>query len=168
MPRNCSVCASKEAQKINELLFSGTTFREITRVTGISKSSLYRHRQHLPPQAVKAAERVKAEEIAAITTGDTDILSQAKDLGSRAARLLNECENDKDRKHEIAAMREARGLLELQGRLMGAFSPDTAVQVNIDNRSITTSPEWPILMRVLAAHPEIKAELSTAIAEAGL
>ena len=168
MTKPCSICASKQAQKINELLLNGTSLRKIAKITERSLSSLYRHRQHLPVSAVKAAERVKAEEVAAITTGDTDILSQAKDLGSRAARLLRECEADKDRKHEIAAMREARGLLELQGRLMGAFSPDTAVQVNIDNRSITTTAEWPVLMRVLNRHPEIRDELTTAIQEAGI
>jgi hypothetical protein len=156
------------AEKVNELMLNGTTYREISRITGHSKSTLYRHRQHLPVPAIKAAERLKAEEVAAATTGDTDILSQARDLGTRAARLLTECENDKDRKHEIAAMREARGLLELQGRLMGAFSPDTSVQVNVGLQTITAAPEYPILMKVLDRHPEIRQELTEALQGAGL
>ena len=57
--------------------------------------------------------------------------------------------------------------LELQARLMGRLGPNTAVQVNVDARSLTTAPEWPILMRVLSRHPEIYQELTAELMEAG-
>jgi len=66
-------------------------------------------------------------------------------------------------------MREARGLLELQGKLMGAFSPDTAVQVNIDNRSITLTREWPIVISCLSQlAPDVKQRLLDQLREANL
>jgi hypothetical protein len=117
---------------------------------------------------MEAAQRLKAEEVAAVTTGNPDVLSQVRDLGTRASRILNDCEVEKDRKHEIAAMREARGLLELQSRLMGQLGPSTAVQVNVGLQSITNAPEYPVLIRVLEHHPEIHAELVAALQEAGL
>ena len=168
MPRPCSICNHKKAQEINTELAIETPYREIADKFSVSKSALNRHREHLPVPLLKAAERLKAEEIAAITTGDTAVLTQVKDLGSRASRLLTECEQDKDRKHEIAAMREARGLLELQSRLMGQLGPNTAVQVNVGLQTITTAPEYPILMKVLDRHPEIRQELTEALQGAGL
>jgi hypothetical protein len=167
MTRPCSICTHKNAQEINAELAIETPYREITDKFSVSKSALNRHRQHLPARLIEAAQRLKVEEAAAVTTGDPDVLSQVKDLNTRATRLLNECETDKDRKHEIAAMREARGLLDLQGRLMGQIGPSTAVQVNLA-QTITSSPEWPVLMRVLDRHPEIRNELTAALQEAGL
>ena len=132
MPRSCSICSSKHLQEINAALLLGTPYRDISEQFHVSVGSLSRHRQHMvvPESQVKAVQRLKAEEIAASTTGNVDVFGQAKDLGERAKRLLDECQTDKDRKHEIAAMREARGLLELQSRLMGLLGPSTAVQVN--------------------------------------
>jgi len=168
MGRPCTICKHKKLQEINAELAIDTPYRELAKKYKVSKSALNRHRQHLPVPLLKAAERLKTEEIVAATTGDPDVLTQVKDLGSRASRLLNECEADKDRKHEIAAIREVRGLLELQGRLMGQLGPNAAVQVNVGLQTITTVPEYPILMRVLSRHPEIHAELTAALQEAGL
>lgn len=170
MPRPCSICDSPDLAKINAELLKGTPYTEITEQFHIARGTLSRHRQHMQVSdaAMKAAERLKEEEIALVTTGDTDVIGQVRDLGTRAERILSDCEKDKDRKHEIAAMREARGLLELQARLMGRLGPNTAVQVNVDARSLTTAPEWPILMRVLSRHPEIYQELTAELMEAGL
>lgn len=170
MGRSCSVCDSPQLAKINAALLLGTPYRKIAKQFHTTIGTLSRHRHHMvvTETAIKAADRLKAEEIAVATTGSTDVLGQVRDLGTRASRLLNECETEKDRKHEIATMREARGLLELQARLMGQIGPSTAVQVNVDNRSLTVSPEWPILMKVLERHPEIRQELTEALQEAGL
>ena len=132
MSQKCGICESQNLEKINAALLIGTPFRKIAEQFHISLGSLSRHRQHMvvPESQIKAVQRLKAEEAAAATTGNTDVLGQVKDLGARAKRLLDECETDKDRKHEIAAMKEARELLELQGRLMGQLGPSTAVQVN--------------------------------------
>jgi hypothetical protein len=167
MTRSCSICTHKNLQEINADLATETPYRNIVKKYGLSLGALNRHRQHLPIPLLEAAKRLKVEKAVAATTGDPDVLTQVKNLNRRATRLLNECETDKDRRHEIAAMREARGLLELQGKLMGAFSPDTAVQVNIA-QVITAAPEWPVLMRVLGNHPEIRDELNQALLEAGL
>ncbi|MFA5346928.1 MAG: hypothetical protein WC294_02230 [Methanoregula sp.] len=167
MTRLCSICTHKKLQEINAELAIETTYREISHKFKVSKSALNRHRQHLPVPLIAAAQRLKVEEAAAATTGDPDVLTQVKDLNTRATRILNDCEKDKDRHHEIAAMREARGLLELQSRLMGQIGPSTAVQVNIA-QTLTSSREWPVLMRVLSNHPEIKDELNTALQGAGL
>ena len=168
MPRPCTVCKHKKLQEINAELAIETPLRDIEKKFHITRSSLSRHRRHLPVPLLKAAERLKAEEIAAATSGDPDVLSQVKDLNTRAYRLLDECETDNDRRHLIGALRESRGLLELQSRLMGQLGPSAAVQVNVGLQTITMVPEWPILMRVLDHHPEIREELTAALQEAGL
>ena len=168
MARSCTICSNPRVQEINAKLAIETPYREIAERFHVSMGALSRHRPHIPVPALDAARRLKAEEVAAVTTGDPDVLTQVRELGTRAGRLLTECENDKDRKHEIAAMREARGLLELQSRLMGQIGPSTAVQVNVGATSLTTTPEWPILMRVLDRNPLIRGELDAALQEAGL
>jgi len=164
MPKPCSICTHKKLQEINAELAIETPYREISRKFKVSKSALNRHRQHLPVPLLEAAQRLKVEEAAAATTGDPDVLTQVKDLNKRATRILTDCETDKDRHHEIAAMREARGLLELQGKLMGAFSPDPPVQVTIIN-----NPQWmairTVILQTLEPFPEAKARLVAALAE---
>jgi hypothetical protein len=42
------------------------------------------------------------------------------------------------------------------------------VQVNVGLRTITSAPEWGVLMEVLSRHPEIRQELTAALQGAGL
>ncbi|MGB8219519.1 MAG: hypothetical protein WCE46_03960 [Methanoregula sp.] len=132
----------------------------------LTRSSLSRHKRHLSVKLAKTAERREIGKVASLAD---DVLEQVKDLNARVSAILAACEADGDRRNAIAAIREARGLLETQGKLMGNFAPQTAaVQVNVGLQTIQTTPEWPVLMVVLSHHPEVHAELTAALTEAGL
>ncbi len=167
----CGICNHPDLEKINAELLIGTSYRKIERQWNVSKAALSRHRQHMQvtEQQQKAVQRLKMEEIAATATGDDDVLGQVKGLGLRAKRLLDECQQDRDRKHEIATMKEARELLDLQARLMRLLGPSTAIQINNPVAiSYQKSPDYLIILQVLQRHPEIRQELDEALQEAGL
>ena len=135
------------------------------RDTRILRRAANRHKKHLSVKLTKTAERREIGKVACLAD---NVLDQVKDLNARVSAILAACEADGDRKNAIAAIREARGLLETQAKLMGNFAPQTAVQVNVGTPSIMISPEWPVLMRVLDRHPEIREELNIALKEADL
>ncbi|MFA5332828.1 MAG: hypothetical protein WC342_10685 [Methanoregula sp.] len=172
--QKCRVCDHKNRDQIEKMLLSsgtsgtvnGVSLRDIQKMFKIPKSSLLRHKEnHLKPGVLCAVERAEDNRLVRIADNTLD---QVKDLNQQTCNILAACLSDGDRKNALAAVREARGLIETQAKLLGQFSPSTAVQVNVGTPSLVTSPEWSILMRVLARHPEVNAELTTALSAAGL
>jgi hypothetical protein len=154
-------------ENINKSLLDGTSLRDIAGQAGhegLTRSSLSRHKKHLVVKLAKTAERREIGKVASLADS---VLDQVKDLNTRVSAILAACEADGDRKNAIAAIREARGLLETQGKLMGNFAPQNAIQVNVNTAPLTTAPEYPILMGVLSRHPEIREELTAALREGG-
>jgi hypothetical protein len=168
MPQKCSICARPEPEKesIDMDILKGVPLRNIAEQYGTTPTSLFRHKQHLTTKLAT----FENEENGRIGRLADDIIGQVKDLNSRVYRILSACEQDGDRRNALAAIREAKGLIELQGRLMGNFTPAIAVQVNNVGRDlkITDCPEYPVLSHILDHHPEIRKELAEALAGAGL
>ena len=48
MSKPCSVCIRNDRIRIDAAIRDGTSLRVLARETGISKSSLHRHSQHMP------------------------------------------------------------------------------------------------------------------------
>src|SRR4051794_25325747 len=46
---DCRTCANPQVETINALIASGTPIRALARMTGIPRSSLGRHAEHVPP-----------------------------------------------------------------------------------------------------------------------
>lgn len=138
MAQECSVCRDKRRKDIDRLLVSGTPLRDIAgRMVGVSKSSLARHKEHLPATLLKAQE---AKEIA---RGD-DLLGQLKDLQLKTLSILAKA--GKDHRLALSAIAQARANIELLGRLLGDLKGEGAT-VNV-----LISPQWNDLRgRILAA-----------------
>lgn len=139
--------------------------RDIALRFGTSKSSLARHkRDHLPSKLVKAAETREVFQAG-------NLLNQLLEINTETKAILKEMRtkgNDKDNRGALFALRRLEKQLELQAQLLGQLGPSTAVQVNIGLQTITMAPEYPILMKVLDRHPEIRQELTAALQEAKL
>jgi len=85
------------------------------------------------PKAIAAAvAAVSLDELAA----GVGLTQAAVDLQRRTLAILTEAEKSKSLGFAIGAIREARGNLELLGKLTGKLKPDT--QVNV----LVTSGEW--------------------------
>jgi hypothetical protein len=135
MPRTCTVCSHPDRPAIDAALLAGEPFRHIAARTGTSTGALQRHKEeHLPAVLLHAKE---AEQVAQAD----DLLAQVRDLQRRTLSILDGAEKSGDRRTALAAIREARGNLELLGRLAGDLQEGQIVNVVV-------SPEW---QRVRAA-----------------
>jgi hypothetical protein len=153
MPRRCTVCDHEERASIDAALVSGTPLRDIAGQHGVSKSALERHKAgHLP------AHLAKAKEAGEVARAD-DLLSQVRHLQDRTLAILTTSEDAGELRTALAAIREARGNLELLAKLLGEL--DDAPKVNI-----LVSAEWVAvrtsMMEALSPYPEAR----TAVAEA--
>lgn len=154
--QKCSICLHPNVQEINELLIKNTPLRNIAERCSASTTALHRHFHagHIPASIAKAAE---AKEIA---KGD-DLLQYVKGLLEKSVRILDQAEASGDWKNALSGIREARGCLELLGRVTNQLGPNSAVNVLVNNSvSLTTAKEWPIFIRIIEKYPAIRAELT--------
>ena len=157
MPRTCTVCRHAKRHEIDAALVERRPFRDIAGQHDVSKSALVRHfDDHLPAALVKAKE--------AIDTAHADtILGQVRDLRDRALTVLGTAEGAGDLRTALAAIREARGCLELLGKLAGELQDGASVNVFV-------SAEWLQVQAVIlsALDPHIDAKLAVAAALANM
>jgi len=158
MPRVCTVCTHPQRQVIDEALIAGAGLRDIAGRFGLSKSALERHKaNHLP------ASLAQAKEAAEVAQAD-DLLGELRKLQRITLGLLSKAYSAGDLRTAVSAVGQARGNLELFGKLLGQL--DERAQVNI----LVASPEWLTLrariLQTLEPYPEARLALAAAL-EAG-
>ena len=113
MPRTCTICLHPDRSSIDQDLIARVAFRHIAVRTGTSTGALQRHKsEHLPLSLRKAHD---AEEIAQADT----LLDQIRELQTRAMRILATAEEAGDLRTALAAIGQARSVLELQAKVTG-------------------------------------------------
>ena len=155
MPRKCTICHHAQRGGIDAALVKRQPFRHIAVRYKVSTSALVRHSDdHLP------AALVKANEAAAVAHADT-ILSQVHDLRDRALIILNKAEEAEDYRGALSAIREARGCLELLGKLAGELQNGPSI-------NILVSPAWlsiqAVILTTLETHPKARLAVADALA----
>src|SRR5215210_5056080 len=145
MPRRCTVCDHAERHGIDEALVSGAAYRSVAKRFGLSESAVYRHKtEHLP------AHLLKAREVEEVARAD-DLLDQVRNLQTHALDILERAEMAGDLRTTLAAISQARGNLELLGKLAGELDECPVVNLNV-------SPEWlelrTVIVGALEPHPE--------------
>jgi hypothetical protein len=144
MPRRCTVCDHPQRHNIDETLVTGAPYRSVAKRFELSESAVYRHKaEHLPAHLLKASE---AEELARAG----DLLEQVRHLQTHALDILERAEETGDLRTALAAISQARGNLELLGKLAGELDERTLVNLNV-------SPEWlelrAVIVGALEPHP---------------
>ena len=144
MPRRCTVCDHPERHGIDEALVTGAPYRSVAKQFGLSESSVYRHKtEHLP------AHLLKAKEVEEVARAD-DLLDQVRNLQGHALDILERAEKAGDLRTALAAISQARGNLELLGKLAGELDERPVVNLNI-------TPEWlelrAVIVGALEPHP---------------
>jgi len=164
--KSCGICIHPDRQKIEKEIINGTSLRDIAGQFSVSKSSLARHKEHLPPMALEAVGREKTEQLTNIVDS---VIRDFENVRKRFCTIADKAADVEDLDAEIAAMKEVRMTMTDTLKAKGMWAPAiaNAVQVNVGTASLTTAPEYPILMAVLSRHPEIHSELSTALKEGG-
>jgi hypothetical protein len=142
-----------------------------------SKDAVYRHKIKCMTRAVPAitapipvpAYQTPAEVAIAQQTARS-VAQRAESLVARMEQAFNECQGTGNYDVLVKCAKEVREGLRLLAQLSGELGPNNQnnVQVNVGIQTIATAPEYPVLMAVLARHPEIRDELTAALTEAGL
>jgi transposase-like protein len=150
------VCDHPEKHSIDETLVTGAPYRSVAKRFGLSESAVYRHKaEHLPAHLLKAKE---AQEVARAD----DLLDQVRHLHAHALDILERAENAGDLRTALAAISQARGNLELLGKLAGELTESPSV-------NITVSAEWTkiraTMVEALAPFPEARSAVSAALLE---
>jgi hypothetical protein len=157
MPRRCSVCTHPQVEKINAALVAGdASVRSLASLYAVSESALRRHKSnHLP------ATLARAQDAAEVANAD-GLLNQVEDLRSKAYSILLKAEAAGDLRTALAAIREARGCLELLARLLGELQEQPVI-------NILLSPQWvtirTVLLDALTPFPEARVAAAAALLE---
>jgi hypothetical protein len=144
MPRRCTVCDHPDRHSLDEALVTGAPYRSVAKRFELSESSVYRHKtEHLP------AHLLKAREVEDVARAD-DLLEQVRHLQAHALDILERAEKSGDLRTALAAISQARGNLELLGKLAGELDERSVVNLNV-------SPEWlelrTVVVGALEPHP---------------
>jgi hypothetical protein len=153
MPRRCTVCDHPERHSIDEALVTGAPYRSVAKRFERSESAVYRHKtEHLP------AHLLKAKEVEEAARAD-DLLDQVRNLQAHALDILERAEKAGDLRTALAAISQARGNLELLGKLAGELDERPVVNLNV-------SPEWLELRGVIVGALEPYSEARGAVLSA--
>ena len=153
MPRRCTICTHDEREAIDKALVARETFRHIAARFSVSTSALVRHcDDHLP------TDLLKAKDAADVANADA-LLAQVCDLRDKALGVLTKAENTDDLRCAVAAIREARGCVELLAKLAGQISDAPVVNVFL-------SEEWRMVQAALLTALEPYAEARVAAVQA--
>jgi hypothetical protein len=144
MPRRCTVCDHSQRHSIDETLVTGAPYRSVAKRFELSESAVYRHKtEHLP------AHLLKAREVEEVAQAD-DLLEQVRHLQSHTLDILERAEQSGDLRTALAAISQARGNLELLGKLAGELDERPVVNLNV-------SAEWlelrAVIVEALEPHP---------------
>ena len=147
MPRRCTICHHPDRDDIDQALVRREPFRHIAARFEVSTSALVRHSDdHLPAtllQAHRAADVAHAN----------NILGEVLDLRDHALEILDKAEKVDDLRVACSAIREARGCLELLGKLAGRLQDGPTINVFM-------SPEWltiqTAILQALEPHPDAR------------
>lgn len=154
MPRRCTICEHPKRDEINKALIETQNIAEIAKRYGVSYDSLFRHRQgHIPEALAKAQE---AREVAQASS----LLDQVCELRDKALGILAKAEQAGDLRTALQGIKEARGCLELLGKLQGELQERQII-------NILVAPEWinlrAVILTALEPYPEAKLALAEAL-----
>ena len=153
MPRTCTVCKHAQRDDIDRALVSGEPLRSIAERFGASATALHRHKaQDLAKALTRAAE---AQELA----HDKDLLKQVRELVGSAHGILAKAEGRGDFRTALMAIREARGTLELLGRITGELNAPPAESAPVPLFALPPGSEIAIAVKTPCAGTQHSSEL---------
>ena len=158
MPRSCTICTHDEVHAINVALVHRDAYRHIASRYEVSTGALQRHaREHLPELLVKASEAVEVAKAG-------DLLGEVRSLQARTLAILEATEETEDYRTALAAIREARGNLELLGRVTRELESTPTINLYLN-------PQWlelrAVIVGALESHPEARGDVLRALESEG-
>jgi hypothetical protein len=119
MPMRCTVCAFSQVSEVDVLLSTGTSIRSVSRLYGLSRSSVGRHRAHVVPTSTPFGVIPGGDG----SPGTSDPLSEAFLLAERA----------RTPRQRIRALEQVREATRLRLRLRGMEDLDADDRALLEN-----------------------------------
>jgi hypothetical protein len=152
------VCDHPERHSIDEILVTGAPYRSVAKQFELSESAVYRHKtQHLPTYLLKARE---AAEVAQAD----DLLNQVRSLQTHVLDILERAEKAGDLRTALAAISQARGNLELLGKLAGELDERPVVNLNVSTQWLELRA---VIVGALEPHPAAHTAVLRALESVG-
>ena len=143
----CTVCGHQEIDAINEKLVTGRPINRVAEEYDLGVMSVQRHRKkHLPAELLKARALKEADSA-------DQLLERVEELYKTALRIMEKAESDKKYAPAVAAVKEARGSLELFGKLIGQLKTGTTVNLMYSPQFIQVRQE---ISEALIPYPEAR------------
>jgi hypothetical protein len=159
VPRACTVCSHEKRYEIEERLATRQgTYRGIARTYGLSEDAVSRHVSggHISQLIALAADAERA------ARADT-LLDRIEALQSRTLAILSAAEETNEHRTALAAIREARGNLELIGEVTKELDRTPTLNLHLN-------PEWlelrAVIVGALDAHPDARGAVLRALERA--
>jgi hypothetical protein len=156
VPRACTVCSHEKRYEIEDRLATRQgTYRGIARTYGLSEDAVSRYhlREHLPALLALARDAAQASRA-------DSLLDRIEALQSRTLAILEATEETHDHRVALAAIREARGNLELIGEVTKELDRTPTLNLHLN-------PEWlelrAVIVGALDAHPDARGAVLRAL-----
>ena len=158
MPRICTICSHESRDAIEDAFIAGVPKRRIATRFGVGEKAVRHHiREHLPALLALARDAERASRA-------DSLLDRIEALQSRTLAILQATEETHDHRVALAAIREARGNLELIGEVTKELDRTPSLNLHLN-------PEWielrTVIVGALDRHPDARGDVLTAIRSAG-
>jgi hypothetical protein len=157
VPQVCTICSHDERDAIEDAFIAGTPKHRIASHHGVSERAVrYHMREHLPQLLALARDAERASRA-------DSLLDRIEALQSRTLAILEATEETNEHRTALAAIREARGNLELIGEVTKELNRTPTLNLHL-------SPEWlevrAVIIGALDHHPEARESVVLALEEA--
>ena len=157
MPQVCTICSHDARDAIEDAFIAGMPKRRIASHHGVSERAVrYHMREHLPELLALARDAERASRA-------DSLLDRIEALQSRTLAILEATEETNEHRTALAAIREARGNLELIGEVTKELNRTPALNLHLN-------PEWlevrAVIIGALDRHPEARESVVLALEEA--
>ena len=89
MSLQCTVCGHKDVGKINKRLVEGVSLSVLAKTYGLAKTSLHRHKAHVPTSLAKARNAKEITSAGGLMERVADLNGKAEDVYRRALKEAN-------------------------------------------------------------------------------
>ena len=158
MPQSCTICSHKSRDAMEDAFIAGTPKRRIAAHYGVTEQALRRHlREHLPELLALARDAERAARA-------DSLLDRIEALQSRTLAILEATEQTQDHRVALAAIREARGNLELIGEVTKELDRTPTLNLHLNQEWIELRT---VIVRALDPHPDARESVVRAIESVG-
>jgi hypothetical protein len=158
MGRSCTICSHESRDAIEDAFIAGTPKRRIASHYGVSERAVrYHTREHLPALLALARDAGK------VSRAD-GLLDRIEALQSRTLTILEATQETGEHRTALAAIREARGNLELIGEITREVNRTPTLNLSVHPEYIEART---LIVRALDPYPQAKEAVARALKNGG-